>query len=148
MYIKSSFLIFLTAFILLNIACSNEVEQALESSCTEIVAPNYAQILLDDPYTINNVSLTDENELKLNVSYSGGCSEHEFELMQDPIFCGTPPIFICIKLNHNANNDLCEALLTKEVCFDISAIYANHLTEDISVGLYNNHQTDTTWIFQ
>ena len=41
---------------------------------------------------------------------------HEF------LFCRTPP-FMSLYLTHNSNNDNCEAVLTQELCFDISNLY-------------------------
>ena len=129
-------------------SCSDETEELIESNCIEIQAPIYEQIPLDDFYIINSALITQENELRLNISYSGGCNEHDFTLVQDPLFCGTPPILITIKLNHNANNDLCNAWLTKDLCFDINTLYASYSSDELSIALSNSHQIDTTWVFE
>ena len=64
--------------------------------------------------------------LQINIEYAGGCEDHIFNLVHEFIFCGTPPVYISIKLRHNANEDLCEALITEDLCFDISSIYAGY----------------------
>jgi hypothetical protein len=61
--------------------------------------------------------------LQINISYGGGCEEHIFNLVQEPLFCSTPPVHVPLYLTHNSNNDNCEAVLIEELCFDISELY-------------------------
>lgn len=136
----------LSAFLLF--ACSEEETLQTNSICPEIILLNNSEEWPNDYYIINSVSLSESQELELNISYSGGCEEHEYELLQNPLFCGTPPIYISIKLSHNANGDICEAWITKDLCFDISSIYAGNGTNEITLGLYNSHQSDSTWVVE
>lgn len=64
-------------------------------------------------YSLNSINLVG-NILTLNVSYSGGCEEHVFELV-----LGTQTD---LYLSHNANGDRCEAYLTENLKFDLSPI--------------------------
>ena len=100
-----------------------------------------------DYYIINDAVLNGEDLLNLNISHAGGCEEHDFQLLQDPLFCGTPPIYISMRHSHNGNSDLCEAWVTKDLCFDISSFYSNE-NEAITLGLHNSHQMNTTWTFE
>ena len=134
--------------VLLIIACSDDDIIQTNSICPEIIFLSNSEEFDNDYYTINSVSLSESQELEVNISYSGGCEDHFIELFQDPLFCGTPPVYISIKLSHNANGDMCEALITEDLCFDISSIYAGYGTDDITIGLYNSHQTETTWILE
>ena len=72
-----------------------------------------------DPFEVNQVEING-NCLKINVSYSGGCAEHEFKLLWYPNRCGTPPEML--ELVHNANGDLCEAYPSETVSFDLSQL--------------------------
>ena len=136
----------LSAFLLS--ACSEQETLKTNSICPEIILLNNSEEWPNDYYIINSVSLSESQELELNISYSEGCEEHEYELLQNPLFCVTPPIFISIKLSHNANGDICEAWVIKDLCFDISSIYAGNGTNEITIGLYNSHQSDSTWVVE
>jgi len=90
----------------------------------------------------------DEKDLLLNISHSGGCQEREYELFLDPLFCATPPVYLTIRLSHNSNNDLCEAWITKNLCFDISSIYNDFPEDQLYIEFINYpHQSDTIWLF-
>jgi len=147
MNIKNTLVLILTSTALF-IGCKKGESEVLESNCTEITLVNYDTIWTDDYYVINDVSLNGIGELLLNISHSGGCEEHEFQLLQEPIFCGTPPIFITIKLSHNANSDTCEGWITRDLCFDISSIYSGNNNTEITVGLMNTHQEGTIFIIE
>tara|TARA_B110000879_G_C10777084_1_gene357543 strand:+ start:82 stop:528 length:447 start_codon:yes stop_codon:yes gene_type:complete len=148
MNIKTLSVISLCTLSLILFSCTDEQIIVAESNCPEIIVLNYDEEWINDTYIINNVSLSESQELELNISHSGGCQEHEYELIQNPQFCGTPPIYISIKLSHNSNGDICEAWITKDLCFDISSIYSENGTDEITIGLYNTHQTDTTWVLE
>ena len=89
-----------------------------------------------DPLEINTVYLED-GKMFLNITYSGGCEEHVFTLIQTPLFCGTPPIVLIFNLSHNNGQDGCEVLITQDLCFDITNALLNwSYTDDVSVMLY------------
>ena len=148
MTIKTLSLVSVCTLSLIIFSCTDEQVIVAESNCPEIIVLNYDEEWINDTYIINSVSLLETQELELNISNSGGCQEHEYELLQDPLFCGTPPIYISIKLSHNSNGDMCEAWITKDLCFDISSIYSGNGTDEVTIGLYNTHQTDTTWVLE
>ncbi len=75
-----------------------------------------------DDYQLNNVSI-EKDTLVLNVSYSGGCKDHTFDLIwKGGNFFETNPLQADLFLIHNANNDNCEAYITKELKFDLTPI--------------------------
>lgn len=117
------------------------------NECHETLIADFDTQWTYDPIYINEASLND-SILELNISHSGGCAEHDYQLIQEPLFCGTPPVFIIIRLSHDSNNDMCEALITKTLCYNLSSLYENFSQDDISIGLYNIHQPDTSWVFQ
>jgi len=73
-----------------------------------------------DPFVINSVSIND-NELKMyiEVSYSGGCQKHEFALVWPEVITFAYPPNFSIILNHDANEDNCEAWLTKTLIINL-----------------------------
>lgn len=95
---------------------------AQSSSCTPMTKPSFDYTVMDDEVTINEAKLIGDC-LTINFSYGGGCSDHEFELRNLVLFCGTPPLPPApLQFVHEANGDLCQAYITKEMSFDISPI--------------------------
>lgn len=74
-----------------------------------------------DEYVLNSATITGDI-LELNVSYGGGCENHQFTLVSSGVFLESFPVQLRVDLAHNANNDSCEAWLTVDYYFDLSAI--------------------------
>lgn len=75
--------------------------------------------LPSDPFELKNISYSG-TELMVDVAYSGGCENHEFELVwPEAITMIYPPRFTVI-LNHDSNDDYCEAYLSETLIFDLS----------------------------
>ncbi len=75
-----------------------------------------------DQFDLNSVVVAG-NEITLNLSYSGGCEEHEFELFMSPAaFMESNPVQANLFLRHNGKDDACDAYITTEVSFDLSPL--------------------------
>ena len=74
-----------------------------------------------DEYALNSATITDDT-LILNVSYGGGCENHQFTLVSSDVFLESFPVQLSVSLAHNANNDPCQAWLTDDYHFDLSPI--------------------------
>ena len=66
-----------------------------------------------DLYGVNEVVVSDD-QLQINVNYGGGCEEHEFKLINviSPLDGGGQQMDV-LYLSHNANNDVCNALIVE-----------------------------------
>ncbi|WOK08104.1 hypothetical protein RT717_05585 [Imperialibacter roseus] len=72
-----------------------------------------------DPFVIKKAVLND-SLLKVTVQYAGGCKKHDFKLVWDgTIDSSTIPAVANFALIHDGNNDMCEALPTEELTFDL-----------------------------
>ncbi|MEQ9103037.1 MAG: hypothetical protein RIF36_07675 [Imperialibacter sp.] len=72
-----------------------------------------------DPFFIKKAVLND-SLLKVTVQYAGGCKKHDFKLVWDgTIDSSTIPAVATFALIHDGNNDMCEALPTEELTFDL-----------------------------
>lgn len=69
-------------------------------------------------YNIINATI-DENTLSIIVTYSGGCKNHEFDLIGSAFITKSLPPSRGIKLIHQANDDDCRELITETLKFDI-----------------------------
>lgn len=85
--------------------------------------------LTSDPFDLNGVR-HEGSLLLIEVSYSGGCVTHAFELIWPELTTAIFPPRYTIVLKHNSNEDSCEAYLSDVVSFDLSQ-YGLGLTPDV-----------------
>jgi hypothetical protein len=104
-------------------ACSEQVEIA-QDDCTKFVKLSYFNYdsLRTDPINVISAKV-DGDCFLLTLQYGGGCEDHQVNLALILPECGTPPLLPpTFEIRHNANNDACKALITKEYSFNISGI--------------------------
>jgi hypothetical protein len=92
------------------------------SGCTWIIQDIIIDDLLyqtepRDPITINNIKLQ-KNILSFNVSYGGGCEDHDFQLISTS-FMESYPVQVNILLSHEDNDDPCDMWITETLLFNI-----------------------------
>lgn len=75
----------------------------------------------NDPFTILSMK-TMKDSLIVEVQYGGGCQVHEFSLFSNGMYAKSLPMQVDIHLHHVSNNDMCRALLTRRLAFDISKL--------------------------
>ena len=72
-------------------------------------------------------SRVEKNNLFLTVTYSGGCKEHNFELLALNHFTiKQNEIHANILLSHDSNSDSCKAIINKELSFDLSPLESEY----------------------
>jgi hypothetical protein len=90
-------------------------------STVKLIEGNNTDIITRDMLNVNSISLN-RDELKLNISYSGGCKEHAVELYALKEIQKSNPAQVTLLLSHNSNGDMCEAYITKTVPFDLNVL--------------------------
>jgi len=93
-----------------------------------------------DPYKIINIGL-EVDILEINVSYSGGCEEHEFSLFGSSSFKENSLVQIEVILSHNDNDDPCDGVCTEKLAFDLSP-----LKEKWQEAYHQNSGTIVIWL--
>lgn len=78
----------------------------------------------------------DGDTLYVNVGYSGGCQEHEFNLYWHSLWAESDPPQTGVRLIHDSNDDFCEAYLTQTLQFDLSSITSDYQIFYLSVQGY------------
>ncbi len=97
-----------------------------------VIDPTY-QMKDTDRFTLLESKLDGDN-LILLVQYGGGCEEHEWELKTNGAYAKSLPPQVTLNLEHNANGDMCRALLTDTIEFNIEPIrYPGSLELDVKI---------------
>jgi len=79
---------------------------------------NYDSLARDPVYI--HEAFVDGDCLQIKLSYSGGCQEHTIDLARmHPWVTGSSNI-PTFEIRHNAHGDMCEALFTKELRYDLT----------------------------
>jgi len=92
-----------------------------------------------DPYFLNN-SQRNESILYVDVSYSGGCENHEFEVVWDGLIYETNPPQANILISHNANGDACEAFLSDTLTIDLNQVFGESYSDDLKLIIINGSE--------
>lgn len=125
------FLTFLTVGILL-FACGtkkNSTKNEQKDTITSVVQPDLETMKIkatigkfvkesDAIISINSVEING-NTLFIDVSYGGGCKEHEFEVVGSEMIAKSLPPIRGIQLVHHSNGDNCRAIVRKRLEIDI-----------------------------
>ena len=110
------------SFILILFAAS--CEKSSVNSCPYVIEDVNLTDFPMDEFGVNEIEVTND-ELLINITYGGGCENHDFIMImhnQSPIDGGGQQNQI-LSLSHDANNDVCNALILEhELCFNISNI--------------------------
>lgn len=75
-----------------------------------------------DPYTFAGRAFTRGDALYVTVQYGGGCARHQFSLHASHVFMESNPVQAGLAIRHNANGDMCRALLTRDLRFDLTRL--------------------------
>lgn len=97
-----------------------------------------------DPFQIQEVGISSENMLLVEVSYSGGCKEHNFEVEWPEVITTIYPPDFSVTLYHNANGDNCEAFITEtlEFSFDDNNLgLSDEAIQDMTITVINGSDT-------
>ncbi|MFX1536891.1 MAG: hypothetical protein ACFFDI_21955 [Promethearchaeota archaeon] len=106
---------------ILTLIALNQDDNQAQKIIIDNVIGFYYQNAPRDPLSINSIELNNDI-LKVKVSFGGGCKEHNFALIASRGFMESDPVQVNVLLSHNANNDVCEALITQDLAFDLSPL--------------------------
>lgn len=74
-----------------------------------------------DPLTIGDVAVEGDT-IRLDVSFSGGCTEHQLQLIADVVWAESYPVQVGARLAHEDNDDACDGIITGSLSFDLSPL--------------------------
>lgn len=83
--------------------------------------------------------------LEVEITYSGGCETHSFEVIWDGIIYTDDPCHANLIIVHDAHGDSCEAAITKTLYIDLKELIGNIEYKDIcEYHLYNTFNSSNT----
>ncbi len=100
------------------LACSGSAPLAPAGDPSRVVLRETPSSASLDPASITRAAVRGD-ELVLEVTYGGGCAEHDFAVYVHPGFMESLPVQVRAQLTHDAHGDNCRALLGKELRFDL-----------------------------
>jgi hypothetical protein len=137
----------LTVILILFFLCSCKTKnKVLESSSKEnslkaidlLIDKNYQEKKQDKSFGVNYAEIQD-NQLILEINYSGGCAEHGFQLTSNGMWAKSYPPQMFLYINHNSNDDKCRELVSKKLYFNIeSAQYSGTNLVILKIENYKN----------
>ena len=77
-----------------------------------------------DPFSINESMSIENNILRINVGYGGGCEEHTFAACWDGSITKTNPSTLTLSMSHDDHDDLCDAFVQRDLFIDLTGIPA------------------------
>ncbi len=108
------------------------------------IDPTYKNIKTDS-FNLLESSLEGDN-LILLVQYGGGCREHEWKLKTNGAYAKSLPPQITLNLEHNANSDMCRALVTDTLEFNLEPLrYPGNLQLDVRILGYEKQVNRYTY---
>lgn len=75
-----------------------------------------------DPVKIKSVYMYKRNIIAIEVTYSGGCEQHEFRLIGNKTLTKSIPPARSVQLVHDSRGDRCKALQTETLKFSITPL--------------------------
>lgn len=119
-------LILICACYLIFTACATtkpntKMEQLPNSNQTnsELLVAQIGKPTVSESFTIQEASING-NVLRVTVSYSGGCGNHQFELVGSPNISKSLPPIRSIELVHQSNGDACKEKMEETLLINIS----------------------------
>lgn len=129
-------------------------DEAPQVNYVKLIDDNNLEVINKDPLQFNS-AVVDGDKLSINVSYSGGCRTHQIQPYALTSIEKSNPARVSIMLSHHADNDVCEAYITKDYVFDLSAlklyvINQYNITDKVVLVFYDpeGNQIDKTCEYQ
>lgn len=121
----------------------------LSGSSDSVPASQINILLPEDPWPMKDsfevVSAEVEGDfLRLELAYSGGCTEHEFSFHSNGPVIETLPLTADLIIFHDANDDACDAWITEILWVDLKPIRSS-TSREVRIHIVDGtHQGNTT----
>ena len=132
--------------------CILRQKKQLTDTTLKATLVNYSSDLLKKENSSDPIKILDakiiNNQLHLNVSYSGGCEKHNFKITGDASISKSLPPIRSVELFHFCNGDACKKLITEELIIDVSELaYKQEEGSEIYLSL-NGWNEKISYVFK
>lgn len=86
-----------------------------------MISAQQRDLVMKDNLSINVIKI-ENGELSGELSYAGGCENHDIQLYGFMDIMESQPPQMRVQFSHNANNDNCEALISETKKFDLTPL--------------------------
>jgi hypothetical protein len=113
----------ISALIIFIVACGNMNKLSKKDNVTipgVILTNDFSSYSRESSETQITNAIINDSILTLKVNYSGGCKDHEFQLIGSKMIQKSLPPIRNIMLAHNSKSDDCREFIEQELKFNIS----------------------------
>ncbi len=107
------------------VACGNEpsgvAPNAMADGAVNVVSDVSSPAWPSDPLTIESATIAGD-ALQATVTFGGGCARHRIALLISQVFMESHPVQVHARLAHDADADMCKALLRRTLTFDLTPL--------------------------
>lgn len=103
-------------------AADNLSKDTVQKNENDVIAASIGRIdQASDPISISAVRV-EGNKMLIDVSYGGGCEDHQFQVIGSPMISKSLPPIRAIQLVHVANGDKCKMNVMKTLEVDLKEL--------------------------
>jgi hypothetical protein len=103
-------------------SAENPSKDTVQKNENVVIAASIGRIdQASDPISISDVRI-EGNKMLIDVSYGGGCAEHQFQVIGSPMISKSLPPIRSIQLVHVANGDKCKMNVMKTLEVDLKEL--------------------------
>ena len=116
-------LLIISSLSIVLLACGNINKSSKKNSTVihpVLLTNDFSTLARESSETTILNALVSDSTLTLNISYNGGCKDHDFQLIGSNFIQKSLPPIRNIMLIHNSNGDDCRELIEQELKFNIS----------------------------
>ncbi len=132
-------------FLLINSCCSHKKTTNINNvnTANDIESDNgIINLTIDEMYQPPNTldykiiyASINDSILNVEVSYTGGCGNHSWKLMWTGMYFKSLPMKVPLTIQHDANNETCDKIISKKLKYNINAINPGGKNEKVIVLL-------------
>lgn len=127
-------------------ACNN-TKEVLDIAPISVKKAQIGDVMQESAQITVTSATLDGNILSLEVEYSGGCTDHTYDLIGSEGVMKSLPAKRTIKLIHNSNDDSCRELISETIKFDIRPLAYMEKSGSEIVLLLDGYKQSISYVY-
>lgn len=117
----SRFILCLSLLVACDEPSGSEMPNAIADGAVNVVDNVLSPAWPSDPLTVESATISGD-VLNVMVRFGGGCARHRIALLLGSAFMESFPVQVHARLAHDSGGDMCDALLTRALAFDLTPL--------------------------